>query len=342
MIEHGIVEGVFRKDIVPTIVLEGIYALYVSIVREKQYKLLSASTYEILQNTIAVYFRGFCTHKGITILDRHINQYNATQKALTQKILTQLSNAKDTSMKNDTSKFTGIKRMLLAMLCFLHHSCVSTKVQSRETVLYAVKDTTHVYLDKYVDNGVPYKGKRPVFIYVHGGGFATGSRINALQTQYCKHFAAAGFVVISIDYRLGLANNKQPDEEAVMKAVSLGYGDLIDATAFIISKANEWNIDTGKIIISGGIAGAVACLMAEYDICSGTVFRSLLPKGFNYAGVISHAGCIITRQDSLTWKKSTMSHAVNAWQRRLNLCHSIQNLLRAIFMQVQTTCITGL
>ncbi|HNP23969.1 MAG TPA: TetR/AcrR family transcriptional regulator [Panacibacter sp.] len=85
MIEHGIVEGVFRKDIVPAIVLEGIYALYVSIVREKQYKLLSASTYEILQNTIAVYFRGFCTHKGITILDRHINQYNATQKSTNPK-----------------------------------------------------------------------------------------------------------------------------------------------------------------------------------------------------------------------------------------------------------------
>jgi len=219
--------------------------------------------------------------------------------------LTQLSNAKDTSMKNDTSKFTGIKRMLLAMLCFFYITAVSAQsTVTRETVLYAVKDTTHVYLDKYVDNGVPYKGKRPVFIYVHGGGFATGSRINALQTQYCKHFAAAGFVVISIDYRLGLANNKQPDEEAVMKAVSLGYGDLIDATAFIISKANEWNIDTGKIIISGGIAGAVACLMAEYDICSGGQFSGLLPKGFNYAGVISHAGCIITRQDSLTWKKA--------------------------------------
>jgi poly(3-hydroxybutyrate) depolymerase len=175
---------------------------------------------------------------------------------------------------------------------------------TRETVVYSVKDTTQLHLDKYVDNSVPYKGKRPVFIYVHGGGFATGSRINALQTQYCKHFAAKGFVAISIDYRLGLANKQQPDEATVMKAVSLGYGDLIDATAFIISKANEWNIDTSKIIISGGSAGAVACLMAEYDICSGGEFSNRLPKSFNYAGIISHAGCIITHQNSLTWKKA--------------------------------------
>ena len=219
-------------------------------------------------------------------------------------------------MKNDTSKFTGIKRMLLVMLYFFYITAVSAQsTVTRETVLYAVKDTTHVYLDKYVDNGVPYKGKRPVFIYVHGGGFATGSRINALQTQYCKHFAAAGFVVISIDYRLGLANNKQPDEEAVMKAVSLGYGDLIDATAFIISKANEWNIDTGKIIISGGIAGAVACLMAEYDICSGDSFQVSFPKGLIMPELFLMQAVLLHARTHLPGK-STMSHAVNAWQRR--------------------------
>lgn len=199
-----------------------------------------------------------------------------------------------------------MQRFLFVLIaCIIAAATVSAQsTVKRETMVYSTKDTIQLHLDKYVDNSVSYKGKRPVFIYVHGGGFATGSRINALQIQYCKHFVAEGFVAIAIDNRLGLANKNQPDEATVMNAVSIGYEDLIDATAFIISKANEWNIDTSKIIISGGSAGAIACLTAEYDICSSGPFSSRLPKGFNYAGVISHAGCVIVHQDTLTWKKA--------------------------------------
>lgn len=80
IIEHGIDEGVFRNDIIPEVVLEGIYALYVSIVREQHYKNVSASLFEVVQNTMAIYFRGFCTDKGIKILDKHIAQLKTSQK----------------------------------------------------------------------------------------------------------------------------------------------------------------------------------------------------------------------------------------------------------------------
>ena len=199
-----------------------------------------------------------------------------------------------------------MQRFLFVLIaCIMAAATVSAQsTVKKETMVYSTKDTIQLQLDKYVDNSVPYKSKRPVFIYVHGGGFATGSSINALQIQYCKHFTAQGFVAIAINYRLGLKDKNQPDEGTIMKAVAFASGDLIDATAFIISKANEWNIDTGKIIISGGSAGAITCLTAEYDICSGGQFSGGLPKGFNYAGIVSHAGAIIVHQDTLTWKKA--------------------------------------
>ncbi len=191
------------------------------------------------------------------------------------------------------------------MMVALAMALTALKAQNtvkRETFVYAVKDSVTLRLDKYVDEQVTHSGKRPVFIYVHGGGFAMGSRINALQIIYGKHFVSRGFVAISIDYRLELANKKQPDEAASLSAVKTGYSDLIDATAFVISKAKEWDIDTGMIIISGGSAGAIACLSAEYDICNEGPHAQRLPKGFNYAGIISHAGCVLVRQDSLKWK----------------------------------------
>lgn len=175
----------------------------------------------------------------------------------------------------------------------------------KQTFEYAVKDTLHLKLDKYVDTTLKTKDPRPVFVYVHGGGFATGSRVNALQIQYGKHFASQGFVVISIDYRHGLANNNQPDQKTILNAVNMATTDLIDATAFIIKNAAKWNIDTGKIIISGGSAGAITCLTAAYMIGSeDPSIRKKLPAGFNYAAVISHAGAVVANTDSLRWKRT--------------------------------------
>ncbi|KPM46743.1 alpha/beta hydrolase [Jiulongibacter sediminis] len=176
------------------------------------------------------------------------------------------------------------------------------KTIQKETLVYKSEEGLELKLDKYVSS-VPADHKRPVMIYVHGGGFAMGSSKNALQIKYNKHFAEQGFVSISINYRLGLAGNQQPDMTAINNAVSMGTEDLLDVTKFILSKAEEWNIDTQKIMISGGSAGAIACLTAEYAICSENSVASGLPADFNYAGVISHAGNVIVQEDTLNWKR---------------------------------------
>lgn len=174
---------------------------------------------------------------------------------------------------------------------------------SRETVAYSNKDGTELLLDKYANPDTPAEGKRPAIIYVHGGGFETGSRVNALQIKYCKHFVERGFVAFAIDYRLGLQGvENKAEPKAVPNAVAMAVEDLLDATAFILRKAEEWNIDTEKVIISGGSAGAVTCLGAEYDICTTNKLSDRLPEGFNYAGIISHAGCITAKQEP-EWKK---------------------------------------
>src|SRR5260221_904566 len=173
----------------------------------------------------------------------------------------------------------------------------------KEILVYATKDGQKLFFDKYVDNRTQFTGKRPVMIYVHGGGFSTGSSKNALQIKYNKHFAAQGFVSISINYRLSIKADTLFDRGKLSEAATLATEDLIDATAFVISKAKEWNIDTEKIIISGGSAGAITCLNAEYSIISQGKFAGKLPKDFNYAGVISHAGNVIVQQDTLDWKK---------------------------------------
>ncbi len=199
-----------------------------------------------------------------------------------------------------------MKKILFAIIIYtivLSNAVAQTNIE-KETFVYSTKDGQELLLDKYVDKSIEYNGKRPVMIYVHGGGFATGSRINALQIKYNKHFVAQGFVSVSINYRLGLKDVEQPSQEIMTKAIQVALEDLINATAYVIAKADEWNIDTEKIMISGGSAGAITCLNAEYEICTSGSLTEVLPKGFNYAGVVSQAGCVMTQQDSLIWNKN--------------------------------------
>ena len=198
-----------------------------------------------------------------------------------------------------------MKKLTLILISFVIISATLSAQNTiqKEILVYATKGGQKLFLDKYVDSRTQFTGKRPVMIYVHGGGFSVGSSKNALQIKYNKHFAAQGFVSISINYRLSIKADTPFDRGKLSQAAALATEDLIDATAFVISKAKEWNIDTEKIIISGGSAGAITCLNAEYAIISQGKFAEKLPEDFNYAGVISHAGNVIVQQDTLDWKK---------------------------------------
>ena len=196
---------------------------------------------------------------------------------------------------------------------------VMNETVEKTTFEYSVKGEEHLLLDKYVDYTVPYEGQRPVMLYVYGGAFAMGSRVNALQIGYYKHFVERGFVVVAIDYRLGAKgapgagdNRSQHVEQDAPEgfatrfdwAVRIACEDLIDATAYVLTKADEWGIDTSKIILSGGSAGAITCLNAAYEVAGEREYSDRLPADFNYAGVISHAGCIYTPDKELLWKKT--------------------------------------
>ena len=72
LINKGIKEGIFREDILPDVVMEGIYVLYNAIARTEQFKKFNVSPYELLLNTITPYIKGLCTPKGLSDLEGHI------------------------------------------------------------------------------------------------------------------------------------------------------------------------------------------------------------------------------------------------------------------------------
>lgn len=79
---------------------------------------------------------------------------------------------------------------------------------ARTSFQYATKDGQALYLERFVDNSVKVEGKRPVLLYSFGGGWEEGRRVDPLSEPYLKYFAERGYVVVAIDYRLGIKEAK--------------------------------------------------------------------------------------------------------------------------------------
>lgn len=177
--------------------------------------------------------------------------------------------------------------------------------------LFATKSGQKLYLDRTEAKDANATEKRPVLIYSFGGGWEGGSRADRISDDFLRYYAARGYVVIALDYRLAVkeAKAKGPVDatnfvETYLRAIQWGVEDLFDATAFVLKHADEWNIDKDQIIAVGSSAGATNSLVAEYHIANATpLARKHLPSGFNYAGVISMAGAFWLPQGTeLTWK----------------------------------------
>lgn len=181
----------------------------------------------------------------------------------------------------------------------------------KNTFLYAIKGTDSLYLDKYELPEATASSKKPCMIFVFGGGFTHGQRDKKEYVTYFKHLVEKGYVVASIDYRLGLKNaqkekglNAEKFISLFKESINMATEDLYDATRYILSYAEEWNIDSTAVITTGSSAGAITVLHAEYGICNKSGLSKRLPAGFNYAGVIACAGAIFTETGGLNWKNN--------------------------------------
>lgn len=123
-------------------------------------------------------------------------------------------------------------------------------------------------LDIYLPPSNKLKTENPFILFIHGGGFLKGDK--STTTGFCKYMANEGFVVASIDYRLGwpIYEEKDPcesaDSIAAIKAFYRAQQDAHTALRFMVAQAQKYAIDTGKIFVAGQSAGAISTLGLIY------------------------------------------------------------------------------
>lgn len=179
------------------------------------------------------------------------------------------------------------------------------------TYMYAERDTCSLYMDIYEPAKsamVTHDGlEKPTIVFMFGGGFIRGTRNDQSYNKWFRTMKELGYRIVSIDYRLGLKGSNKVGVAQVNvldKAIHMGVEDLFSATAFMIENAEALNINPENIVISGSSAGAICAMQAEYEISNETEWTKDLPEGFNYAGVMSFAGAILSREGKVDYKNS--------------------------------------
>ncbi|WP_440881363.1 prolyl oligopeptidase family serine peptidase [Tenacibaculum sp. C7A-26P2] len=145
-----------------------------------------------------------------------------------------------------------------------------------------------IYLDVYYPNN--FETQRPVFMFIHGGGFTGGIKHKPEIVEMANYYASRGWVFISIDYRtteeLGDAEGMSSDEvltyykgiapeewikhalqgaetlKQFQQAIAM-YAAQRDAKAalrWIMAKADTYNIDKDFITVGGASAGAITTI----------------------------------------------------------------------------------
>ena len=205
-----------------------------------------------------------------------------------------------------------MKRIFTAFMLLLAGFAASAQnslLSPDGTYVYEKRDTCDLFMDVYdpADGSEEtFMGHRkPTIIFMFGGGFVGGQRDNQSYNSWFRQLTENGYRVISIDYRLGLKGASKMGIAQVNlldKAIHMAVEDLFSATNFILENAEQLGVERDNIVISGSSAGAITVMQAEYEVANRTSYASVLPQDFNYAGVMSFAGAILSRKGKVKYE----------------------------------------
>lgn len=101
---------------------------------------------------------------------------------------------------------------------------------------------------------------RPVVMLIHGGAFYIGSKESACEQALAMTLAKRGFLVASIDYRLGFKPTSADIEMSAYRAIQ----DAHAALRYLSYHSKGIGIDMNQVYVGGTSAGAVAALNVTF------------------------------------------------------------------------------
>lgn len=180
----------------------------------------------------------------------------------------------------------------------------------KENFVFATHGNDTLSLDKYEFHSTIDSIKKPVILFAFGGGFKGGDKAYKGYISFFHFLARQGFVVVSTDYRtelknLGTSNIQSPIDfmQVLQRAIDTAVTDFYDATSFILSHHDAWNINPQQIIACGSSAGAITALQATYYsyICSATAGYIPVCRRYFFCRSYSGQSCSDLEKQALSY-----------------------------------------
>lgn len=102
--------------------------------------------------------------------------------------------------------------------------------------------------------------KRPLFVILHGGAYFVGDKGTKNMRGWCEHFAKSGYVVASVNYRMGFSISKSSIQQCGYQAIQ----DAHAALRYLVAHAEEYGIDPNYIFVAGTSAGSITALATAF------------------------------------------------------------------------------
>jgi para-nitrobenzyl esterase len=165
-------------------------------------------------------------------------------------------------------------------------SCIQTIVQERKPWTYEFMAHNEIGEDcLYLNVWTPAKSaseKRPVFVYIYGGGFSEGSA--AVPVYDGEGLASKGLVVVTFNYRVGILGFfNHPELSAESEHHSSGNYGLLDQVAalqWIHENIAAFGGDPNRVTIAGQSAGA----SSVHALTASPLAKGLFHRGIEESG----------------------------------------------------------
>jgi len=147
-----------------------------------------------------------------------------------------------------------------------YRDVVFSNVEEEKNLLYrqdpAIKKRYCLY-DWYEASG-DTAARRPLIIWLHGGGFKFGKKKSGGLPLWSKAFARRGYVCAAINYRLSKKHPLKSYADLV-EGCADAVADTHEAIRYFKQHAAQFRIDTHHIILAGNSAGGMIALHAVYS-----------------------------------------------------------------------------
>ena len=135
----------------------------------------------------------------------------------------------------------------------------NTTVQNNGFLFKHNQKDLPLLLDIYYPENDDIK-KRPLLLFIHGGAFFFGDKVNTLQQMITQDLVKKGFVAASINYRLGTSISVSAIERTIYREVQ----DTRAALRYLLHNKDKYGIDEEQIYLVGSSAGGIVALTTAY------------------------------------------------------------------------------